>query len=144
MKKLGIVGSLFLMLVACHNQTNTAGKDGIVDANAPYMYFKEEAFDAGTVTEGQKVTHTFVVENRGGKDLQIINVETTCGCTVPTYDRKPIPSGKSAQIVVVFNSEGKSGQQNKGITVTSNAVPDTKILKLKCVVIESNNKSKKE
>ena len=143
MNKIGIIAVFLMTMFACQNQTGTVVKNGEKDAGAAYMYFKEEVYDAGKVTQGEKVTHTFVVENRGKKDLQILNVETTCGCTVPTYDKKPIAPGKTADIVVVFNSEGKSGKQNKGITVVSNAEPETKILHLQCEVLELN-KSKKE
>jgi hypothetical protein len=144
MKRIGIITGMLLMLVACKNSTNNEASNSTGNSGAPYMYFKEETYDAGKINQGDKVTHVFVVENRGRKDLQILNVQTSCGCTVPTYDQRPVAPGKSAKIEVVFNSYGKVGTQNKEITVISNAVPDTKILKLHCEVIEPNNKSKKE
>jgi hypothetical protein len=136
MQKIGLLVGLVLVMFACNSRNNGQSSANVGSSDSAYMYFKEEEYDAGKVVQGEKVTHTFVVENRGKKDLQIIDIQTTCGCTVPKYSKSPIASGKSANIDVVFDSSGKSGMQNKGITVVSNAAPSAKTLKIRCEVIE--------
>jgi len=54
----------------------------------------------------------------------------SCGCTVPDYPRYPVAPGKEGVISVVFNSAGKSGIQDKVITLTSNAATSTTELHL--------------
>ena len=58
----------------------------------------------------------------GNAPLVIKQVDVTCGCTTPEWPKEPIAPGKSGTIKAVFNSAGKMGQQNKVITVQSNAV----------------------
>jgi len=99
------------------------------------MYFSEEAHNLGKVTQGEKVSYTFTVENRGKSALQLKSVNASCGCTVAKYEEKPIAPGKSAPIEVVFNSAGKLGRQTKTVTVVSNAEPSTKILTIGCEVV---------
>jgi hypothetical protein len=49
-------------------------------------------------------------------------VEVTCGCTVPKgWPRDPIAPDESAEITISFNSTGKSGKQNKVISIISNS-----------------------
>lgn len=103
------------------------------------MYFKEDVYDAGKIKQGEKVKHTFVIENKGKSDLILESVIASCGCTVAKWDKKPVQSGKSAEIEVTFNSANKFGTQHKNITIKSNAVPDTKMLTLKCEVVLPNN-----
>ena len=84
--------------------------------------FLEEAHDFGDIVQGDKVEHVFAFENTGNEPLILSNVLTTCGCTATNWPRDPIPPGRSGEIAVSFNSAGKMGQQNKVITVVSNAI----------------------
>jgi Protein of unknown function (DUF1573) len=88
---------------------------------ASKIEFTEADHDFGDIKQGDVVQHTFVFKNTGTIPLILTNVQTTCGCTAPTWTRDPIMPGKTGQIEVKFNSEGKEGMQNKIITVFSNA-----------------------
>ena len=88
----------------------------------PQITFEEDNYDFGDITQGEKIDHVFNFKNTGNKPLVISNVLTTCGCTVPSWSKKPIPPGKSSEIKVIFNSTGKMGKQNKVITLFSNSV----------------------
>jgi phage tail tube protein FII len=83
--------------------------------------FEKTKFDFGTVTEGDKVEHTFAFKNTGTEPLILSNVQTTCGCTVPQWPKEPIMPGQSGEIKATFNTTGKGGQQNKVVTIISNA-----------------------
>lgn len=84
--------------------------------------FAEQSYDFGDINRGDKVEHIFQFENTGTEALILTNVQTTCGCTAPTWTKEPVAPGEKGEIKVVFNSAGKSGVQNKVITVMSNAV----------------------
>ena len=105
------------------------------------MYFKEEMHDFGKVKEGDLVSYTFTVENKGKSDLIINNVQTSCGCTVAKFEKSPIKSGGSGKIELKLNTSGKNGKVVKTATVFSNAQPETRDLKLICE-IESPNITK--
>lgn len=68
--------------------------------------------------------------NTGEGSLVIESVSASCGCTVPKYDKKPVPPGKNGMIEVAFNTAGRSGIQTKTVTVRSNAGTPVVILKL--------------
>lgn len=89
--------------------------------NGPAITFEEPKFDFGDIHQGDKVEHVFAFENTGNEPLLISNVQVTCGCTASKWPRDPIAPGQSSSITITFNSAGKMGQQNKIITIISNA-----------------------
>ena len=101
-------------------------------AQMPNIEFDEIQYDAGSVIEGEKVTHAFVFKNTGKNDLVLESVKASCGCTATAPKDKVIKGGQSSEIVATFNSKGRQGIQNKSITVRTND-PDkgTVVLKLK-------------
>lgn len=83
--------------------------------------FEKDTHDFGDITQGQVVENVFMFTNTGIKPLVISNVITSCGCTAPTWPKDPIPPKGKAEIKIVFNSTGKTGKQNKVISIMSNA-----------------------
>jgi hypothetical protein len=82
---------------------------------------KENTIDYGTVTkESDSGIRTFEFKNIGDAPLIITNVQSTCGCTVPTKPTEPILPGKTGKIDVKYNMN--PGPIRKTITVESNAV----------------------
>ena len=85
------------------------------------LVFFEDRYDFGEIKQGEKVSHVFEFENAGIEPLILIDVRTTCGCTASDWPRQPIMPGQIDSITVTFDSTGKSGINNKTITVVSNA-----------------------
>jgi hypothetical protein len=100
--------------------------------------FNEYQHDFGKVAEGEKVSYTFTFSNKGEADLIISSAVTSCGCTVPKYDKKPISPGAIGSLEVVFDTSGRSGMQTKTITVKSNASTPVVLLKITAEVITTN------
>lgn len=98
------------------------------------MEFKEIDFDFGTVQDGEKVSHTYKFTNTGKEPLIISDAKGSCGCTVPSWPKEPIAPGKSGDITVEFNTQGKSGNRNQKVTLTANTNPPQTFLSLKGVV----------
>lgn len=81
---------------------------------------KDNTIDYGTVTKEQDSgIRVFEFTNTGNQPLIITNVQSTCGCTVPTKPTQPIMPGKSDKIEVKYNMN--PGPIRKTITVESNA-----------------------
>lgn len=82
---------------------------------------KDNTIDYGTVSkESDSGVRTFEFTNTGDAPLTITNVQSTCGCTVPTKPTEPIMPGKTGKIDVKYNMN--PGPIRKTITVESNAV----------------------
>ncbi|MEO0468884.1 MAG: DUF1573 domain-containing protein [Bacteroidota bacterium] len=80
----------------------------------------DEEYNYGKVSEGTKVTYQFRFKNTGTEPLTLTRVKPSCGCTTPTYSKDPVAPGEDGFIDVSFNTSGKSGVQNKTVTVTGN------------------------
>jgi hypothetical protein len=98
------------------------------------LEFEARDHDFGTVDEGKVVTHTFKFKNVGEAPLVISNIQTSCGCTTPSYTREPVAPGSTGEIQVQFDSRGKAGVNNKRITVYANTATGNEVLSIKCVV----------
>lgn len=90
--------------------------------------------DFGTITQGDKVEHTFIFTNVGENPLVISRAKGSCGCTVPSYPKGEIAPGETGEIKVVFNSRGKANRQVKTVTLYANTDPDPTRLKIKAQV----------
>lgn len=90
--------------------------------------FGESTFDFGTISEGEKVSHVYKFTNTGSEPLVISNAKGSCGCTVPQWPKTPIAPGEEGEIMVEFNSKGKTGKQTKRVTVTANTNPPQSFL----------------
>jgi len=101
------------------------------DGPLPEFSFASETFDFGAVPEGEVVEHTFTFTNTGEAPLIIQSASASCGCTVPSYSKEPVPVGGTGEIAVRFNSKGKKGNQAPTVTVTANTFPKVRKLRLK-------------
>src|SRR5579862_5923061 len=73
------------------------------------------------VIEGQQtaVKEAFPLKNSGSHPVTIIGVETSCGCTTATLDKKTYAVGESGEIDVVFDPAERTGLQEKIVTITT-------------------------
>jgi hypothetical protein len=124
---------VLLLLAGCKSGRND---ESLVDPSAKEdketteIVFNEYEYDFGKIKEGEKVAHIFAFQNKGPGKLVISSASTSCGCTVPKFDKNPISAGKGGTLEVVFNSSGRSGIQTKTITVRSNAKTKVVVLKI--------------
>ncbi len=93
--------------------------------NAPKtsISFEKKKHDFGEIQEGDVVTETFSFQNDGQEPLIIANAKGSCGCTVPSWPKEPIPPGESGKIDVKYNSSNKKGNERKTVTITANTQP---------------------
>ncbi|PLW98034.1 MAG: hypothetical protein C0593_06715 [Marinilabiliales bacterium] len=105
-----------------------------IEKKEPRIVFEKDTHDFGRVVQGEKVTYGFKFKNEGNKDLLIVKVNATCGCTVIDYPRDPIAPGAEGVLHVTFNSTAKKGLQNKKVTVMANTQPSNTYLWVKANV----------
>ncbi len=104
----------------------------------PEFNFASESFDFGAIAEGEIVDYIFSFTNVGEAPLVIQSASASCGCTVPSYSREPVPVGGTGEIAVRFNSKNKKGNQAPTVTVTANTYPKVQKLRLKGTVNAAN------
>jgi hypothetical protein len=123
---------------SCGRSSSGAGKHMPADTTGTaVMTFRSPDHDFGRVGAGEKVGCIFSYTNTGDADLVITSASASCGCTVPKFDRKPVPPGESGTIEVVFDTSGREGMQTKTVVVQSNAENNLVILRIIAEVIKN-------
>ena len=86
----------------------------------PKISPSEEIFDFGNITEGDVVSHNFVITNSGTENLVIDKIRASCGCTAADPDKNTLEPGESTKVKVSFDSKNRKGVQKKYVYVFSN------------------------
>ncbi len=100
-------------------------------AKTAVVKWEETVHNWGSIKQGEKMTHVFKFKNTGSEPLIILSAEGSCGCTVPEKPTAPIAQGKTGEIKVVFDSNGKEGPQVKTVKITANTEPNIFVLTIK-------------
>lgn len=87
---------------------------------APKIQVDAQMMYLGKLVKGDSIDFQFTLTNMGQEKLIIRSVNTLCGCTVSSVDKKELKRGESTILRGRFNSEGREGPQEKYITVVSN------------------------
>ena len=104
------------------------------DQRADSLHYKK-CLDCGQIVYNQPVTVNFDLKNKGGSQLVIKNVRTSCGCTKADYPRKPIASGEDFTVTATYDAR-QLGHFYKQIALYSNASTEPYYLTLKGVVVD--------
>jgi len=116
-----------------HAQTDTLA----VEFKAT-VSFTDTIHDFGTITFGEDAIYSFEFTNTSEVPLEITEVKSTCGCTIPEAPTTAIAPGATSKITVKYNTR-RSGIFEKGVTVYSNA-GEPILLKIKGEVTQNPNK----
>ncbi|WP_273444432.1 DUF1573 domain-containing protein [Neolewinella agarilytica] len=133
-----------LLLLACtvtisvQAQTAPAAAIAIVEEAAepvqgPEMSFEALEIDYGTIAQDSDPYRIFKFKNTGSEALLITNARGSCGCTVPSYSKAPVPAGETSEIKVRYDTH-RLGQFRKRVTLTTNAGEEPIILTIKGLV----------
>ena len=90
----------------------------------PVCRFSEKDLDSGSLR------HTFHLRNEGGVAVEILRVESRCGCTNIDLSHPIIPGGAEATLSVTLNLRGREGDVERVLRVHSTD-PETPVLELR-------------
>ena len=137
MKQLFTCLSVLCLMVAAKAQTATsvtaapAGQTSTVTTNVTtntisiaqadeMLTLKETEFDFGKIPQGKPVTHIFEVTNKSNIALKITQINASCGCTTPSWEKdKTVAPGEKTNVTVGYNAAAE-GPFTKFITITYN------------------------
>ncbi len=101
------------------------------DSSYAEMSFDTEVYDFGKSNQGDVLTHSFKLTNTGTDTLIISNIETQCGCTNATIDKKILLPGESTSVTLTLNTNVlQKGITAKKVTIYSNIKEKKRILTL--------------
>lgn len=113
--KFKITFILYLLILGLSSNTFKQ----LQDSNKTIVWTKS-SHDFGTLKQGEMVETDFSFQNTGKDTLTIENVMGSCGCLATSWPKQSILPNQKGSITVKFNSNGKSGQHLKSVTVYSN------------------------
>jgi hypothetical protein len=132
MKRIFFATIAFCLFTGLRAQTvNTVQK---TDAQpvADLLSIKEDIHDFGMIPQGKPVYYFFEINNNGAAPLKLENVQASCGCTTPEWNKEPIAAGGTDKIKVGYNA-AMEGPFEKFITITYNG-NQTKQIRIKGTV----------
>jgi len=91
------------------------------------LTLRESEFDFGKIPQGKPVTHVFQFTNTGDKPFALDNVQASCGCTTPEWNKETIAPGATASIKVGYNA-ATEGPFNKTVSITYNGTQTKQII----------------
>lgn len=93
-----------------------------VAANAA-LRFPKPLVDFGSVVQDEKVDIVFPVQNTSDRVVNIVDIQTGCGCTSKSETNpKSLAPGQSANITVTFDTHGRRGDQHRTINISTDDV----------------------
>jgi hypothetical protein len=98
-------------------------------AGVEILGLKQTSYDFGKIPQSRPVTHIFEFTNNGKEPLKLENVQASCGCTTPEWNKDPVEPGATANINVGYNAAAEgpfskavmiyfNGNQMKTINIT--------------------------
>lgn len=108
------------------------GKDHMIFVERKDIQFDYTEYDFGNIAPYEEVSCIFYFTNNSNQRFIIHNVITTCGCTVPFWNRKPINPKARDSIAVKFKTDHQ-GINQKTIIVEGNCKQKI-ALKIKALV----------
>ena len=96
-----------------------AATSTFAQSKAPKMNFEQTTVDYGTIQQNSDPLRTFAFKNTGNTPLIITGARGSCGCTVPSYPKKPIAPGETAVIEVRYDTK-RVGPFRKSVRITTN------------------------
>jgi hypothetical protein len=110
----------FILLTISVSSCAQTVEDSKKSTDGAEMIFNETDHNFGVIQHKGNGTFEFIFKNTGKEPLIIKNVTSSCGCTIPNWDKDPILPKKTGKIVVKYDTE-RIGQFIKSIKVFSNA-----------------------
>lgn len=83
------------------------------------LLLKEGEYNFGKIPQGKPVTHVFEFTNTGNTPFSLDNVQASCGCTTPEWNKEVVAPGATAKITVGYNAANE-GPFAKPVTITYN------------------------
>ena len=119
-------------ILPSYNYTRAAERRAILEENnytslelirLPKISFQKRFHDFGVVKEGMKSRHTFGFTNTGNADL-LIQFVTASSSTRVEWTKGAIKPGDSGEVLVVYDTSGKEGEEEVVVNIISNTDPE--------------------
>jgi hypothetical protein len=152
MKKISLrITILFCILIAsqsnllAQNKNSKKTQASAMPQGKGALYFDNLTVSFGKISENQGIYRaTFYYKNISNVPVNIISIQTDCGCTVAETGAKAVPPLTTGSIVIAFDPTGRAGNIKRTISVTTDADPSIYYLNLIGIVDDDSRRIKAE
>jgi len=120
-----LVVSLFAVQINAQDiiptSTQEAPAEMDTEGAGPVMSLDALVVDYGTIQQNAEPLRKLAFTNTGDAPLIIQNARGSCGCTVPTWPKKPIMPGETSELEIRY-ATNRIGKFSKTVTLTTNEV----------------------
>jgi Protein of unknown function (DUF1573) len=107
--------------------------------NPTTIEFLQNEYDFDTIPVNKVITKDIRFINTGKNPYFITDIKVSCGCTIPSYDNKPIAAGDTGRVQIEYNSAKKHGFNMNKLSVYGNTEPTEKSVYFKLFVKTNSN-----
>lgn len=97
------------------------------DASYPRVKVDQTTYDFGTMQQGTKKAHRFVLKNTGAAPLTFRVGHTTCKCTAAVVSNDAVPAGGAGEVTVEWTARSDSGPFRQTATIETNDPLNSKV-----------------
>ncbi len=102
--------------------------------NPTSIDFLQNDYDFDTIPVNKKILRDIKFVNTGPNPYFITDIKVSCGCTIPSYDHRPIASGDTGTVKIEYNSAKKNGFNMNKLSLYGNTEPKEKSVYFKVFV----------
>lgn len=130
---------IFFLLIFLLN--SLASNTIFAQVSASNLKFNKLIHDFGIfdIKDGKK-SFTFTFKNNSNSPILIQTVISSCGCTTPTWTKKPILPGDTGEIHITFLNDQGAYPFEKSLSVYITDIPKPIILRIRGIVKDKNYK----
>jgi hypothetical protein len=107
--------------------------------NPTTIEFLQNEYDFDTIPVNKILTRDVKFINTGKNPYFITDIKVSCGCTIPSYDNKPIAAGDTGSVKIEYNSEKKNGFNMNKLSLYGNTEPTERAVYFKVFVKTKTN-----
>ncbi len=121
------IGCLILGLAACttermkDEQSSVAAISSANEVVLPVLHIQPETYDLGDILEGEAAIATFLVRNNSQQNIELVDIQTSCGCTAAEPDSYIIAPNGFTQLKVAVDTTAKQQDIKKVVHVTDSS-----------------------
>ena len=98
--------------------TSSPPPPNTIPASGAKLVFDRPVLELGELTEGQVLTTTVRYRNAGTSPTRILEVKTSCGCTVPKLTQRELEAGQEGSMEVEYTASSHAGPFERTIRVS--------------------------
>ena len=109
---------IFLLMTACTSNEQPSQQNTSDIPLLPTLHIQPEVYQLGDIKEGEAAIATFLVRNNNQQSIELVDIQTSCGCTAAEPDSYVINPNEFTQLKVAVDTSSKQFDIKKTIHIT--------------------------